>query len=119
MGYVDGVAGRLEQLYLNTQAQRVCVRDEVDSRYSFIIITYAFWLKLCGYRRTTVLGDINVQYGWGCAWTFVVVHAELCCTTSSMVGWVWAVAESKLLLVSAVTSSQQQLLWMLEVVFVS
>ena len=28
------LAGRLEQLYLNTQAQSVCVRDEVDSRYS-------------------------------------------------------------------------------------
>jgi len=64
MGYVVGVAGRLEQLYLNTQAQRVCVRGGVDSRYSFII-TYAFWLKLCVHRRTTVLGDIDVQYGWG------------------------------------------------------
>jgi len=28
----------------------------------------------------------------GCAWTFVVVHAELCCTTSSIAGWIWAVA---------------------------
>jgi len=37
----------------------------------------------------------------GCAWTFVVVHAELCCTSSSNVGegmglWLF----SKLLLTS-------------------
>lgn len=33
-------AGRLEQLYLDTQTQSVCVRGGVGSRYSFIIITY-------------------------------------------------------------------------------
>jgi len=65
MGYVVGVAGRLEQLYLNTQAQRVCVRGSVDLCYCFIIITYAVWLKLCGHRRTTVLGDINVPVWLG------------------------------------------------------
>jgi hypothetical protein len=36
-----------------------CVRDEVDSGYCFIIITLWVWLKLRGYRRQSVAGDIN------------------------------------------------------------
>jgi len=34
------VAGRLKQLNLNTQTESVCVLNEVDLRYCFIIITY-------------------------------------------------------------------------------
>jgi len=89
---------------LNTQAQSVCVRGGVDSRYSPIIITYAFWLKLCGHRRTTVPGDDIIQM-LRAVQIVVVVHAELCCTTSPIVGLDIGVAESKLLLVSAVTLS--------------
>ena len=55
------LAWRLEQLDLNAQTQSVCVRGGVDSRYCFIIITHAFWLKLCGHRHTAVPGDINEQ----------------------------------------------------------
>jgi len=28
-------------------------------------VDIVFWLKLCGHRRTTVLGDINAQLGCG------------------------------------------------------
>jgi enhancing lycopene biosynthesis protein 2 len=68
-----------------------------------------FWLKLCGHRRQSVPGDFNAQRGRGLC-VLVVEHAELCCTTSSMVARLRAMAESKLLLGFFCIHVQQQLL---------
>jgi hypothetical protein len=41
-----------------------CMRDEVYSRYCFIIMLRVY-LKLCGHRHTSVPGDINEQNDCG------------------------------------------------------
>ena len=65
------------------------MRDEVDLRYCFIIIKYGWvWLRLCGHRRKSVPGDDIIWIVRVAVCFVVVVHAELCCTTSSIVDWV-------------------------------
>jgi hypothetical protein len=72
--YVEGRALREENFGRRRKGQFLsffffhvadCVRVSVDARYSPIIITYAFWLKLCGHRRKSVPDDINDPWAVG------------------------------------------------------
>ncbi|HKZ94932.1 MAG TPA: hypothetical protein VJ249_10205 [Candidatus Bathyarchaeia archaeon] len=39
-------------------------REQSLSAFFYYVGAY-YWLKLCGHRHTSVLGDINAQHGYG------------------------------------------------------